>query len=258
MTDYLKPSDSYYNMLLHEDKAYGDLRFQHVEGGVTFGYRMLNHMLYALTNYEFDYFMRMDDDYFFCLENYLREVPLPMIKQFHWGWVHCIPGITRPEESMIMFSHDMILQFLTVDPLKLLCHPWADQMIASWSNLLDMTYLFRHDVRIHHDPIVSKKPELRRLSNVCKDYLSIHGTYPDDMRLFWKHRGPKISDQIPIKDLFRNSEVCPIRMPFDWKIFTDMWRYAPKLCINHPTWNTSKEVVAQGSYTGREGEDQKA
>ena len=55
--------------------------------------------VYALTHYDFDYFLRMDDDHFFCLENFLHEVPLPMIKQFHWGWVHCIPTITRAEEN---------------------------------------------------------------------------------------------------------------------------------------------------------------
>ena len=209
-------------------------------------------MVFALTHYDFEYFLRMDDDYFFCLENLLHEVPLPMIKQFHWGWVHCIPTITRPEESMIMFSRDVISTFLKQHPELLLCHPWADQMIASWSKELDMTYLFRHDTRIHHTPIVSNEPELRKEAEVCIKYIAIHGTYPEDMKLFWSHRGPTITEEKSSRDLFRNSEVCPIRAPFNWRQFINEWRYEPKYCITRPKWNTTKQTVLGGAYSGRQ------
>ena len=257
MTDFQRPGDEHYQLLQVEVEKYGDIRFQHVKGGVTFGQRMLNHMLYALTHYEFDYFLRMDDDYFFCLGNFLHEVPLPMIKHFHWGWVHCIPTITRAEESMILFSRDVIKEFLTQDPNKMLCHPWADQMIASWSKVLEMTFLFRHDNRIHHTPIVSQQPELRKIPDVCKYFISIHGTYPDDMKLFWTHRGPKRPEERPAKDLFMNSAVCPIKVPFNWRGFGAEWRYEPKFCINKPTWNTSGQFILKGSYGGREEEFRK-
>ena len=247
MTDYQNPGDKFYQMLQEESLKYKDIRFQTLGGGFDFGKRMLNHLMYALTHYEFDYFLRMDDDYFFCLENFLHEVPLPMIKQFHWGWVHCIPRITRPEESMILLSHDVMRSFVTQDSNKMLCHPWADQMIATWSKTIDMTYLFRHDSRIHHTPIVSVEPTLRQIPDVCKNYISIHGTYPDDMRLFYTHRGPKKPTVKPPKNLFMNSRVCPIKAPFDWRVFVPVWRFEPKLCINKPTWN-KKHSVHNNTY----------
>ena len=40
MTDFQKPGDQYYGLLQTENKKYGDLRFQHVESGITFGLRL--------------------------------------------------------------------------------------------------------------------------------------------------------------------------------------------------------------------------
>ena len=108
MTDWKENSTS----LIEEQSTYNDTEFQNLQGGVEFGKRFLYHMVWAMQNYEFDYFMRIDDDYFLCLKRFLYEIPLPMVKQYHWGYVHCIESLVRPEESIIMFSRDLVETFL--------------------------------------------------------------------------------------------------------------------------------------------------
>ena len=93
--------------------------FQPLSGGVEFGFRFIYHMLYAVNNYHFDYVIRMDDDVFFCLSKFLTQLPPAPLKQFHWGWVHCIPFITRADEMLKMFSYDVVRDFLNQDPNKL-------------------------------------------------------------------------------------------------------------------------------------------
>ena len=79
------------------------MRFQRLKGGVTFGIRFLYHMVWARLHYNFDYFLRMDDDYFFCLDRFLIELPVPMATNFALGYAHCVKRATRLDESMVLF-----------------------------------------------------------------------------------------------------------------------------------------------------------
>ena len=150
MTDFVDETSPYYQALQEETLKYDDIRFQHLAGGIQFGFRYLHHVIFSFLNYNFDYMMRMDDDYFFCMRRFLHELPVPMIPRFHWGWTHCQPRIVRPEESILLFSKDILQYFLLQDSDKMKCHPWADQMIGAWSKDLNLTKLFRHDARLHH------------------------------------------------------------------------------------------------------------
>ena len=78
-TDKVSPKNKYYASLEEEKKLHKDMRFQPLRGGIEFGVRFLYHMVWATSHYDFDYFVRVDDDYFFCLERFLWEVPLPMV-----------------------------------------------------------------------------------------------------------------------------------------------------------------------------------
>lgn len=253
MTDHQEPSSEFYNVVQNESAKYGDMRFQNLGGGIQFGVRYLYHAIFAMKHYDFDYFLRMDDDYFFCLDNFLQEIPQPMEKHFHWGWVHCIESITRPEESMILFSRDLLTKYLKQDPQKMKCHPWADQMIGEWTNDLKLLPIFRHDDRIHHVPIVSEEPSLRDERSICSKYIAIHGCYPPDMRLFWRQRGSNTGHSNNVKqNLKSNSHMCMYSKKFDWRIFIEEWKYEPKLCIGNPQWDTKKQSTTGGSYTGRQ------
>lgn len=258
-TDKQKPGDEYYDLIKNENQIHKDMYFQPLRGGIEFGIRFLYHMVWAMTHYEFDYFVRVDDDYFFCLERFLYELPQPMISNFHWGYTHCILEIVRPEESLILMSRDLMEYFLSQKPHTMRCHPWADQMIGVWTtDLILNDFVFRHDRRVHHKPIVSEKPQLRNTQNVCHKYIGIHGTYPDDMRLFWKQKGKgfnfssvKERDE-SIGNLESNSELCELVHNFNYFVFEPEWQYEPKRCIYNPIWDTRKQLVKGGVYAGRQ------
>ena len=248
MTDLQKPNSTYHNAIQAEQKEYGDLKFQDLKGGIQFGVRYINHVLFAFLNYNFDYLLRMDDDYFFCMNGFLSELPVPMEAMFHWGWTHCLQDIVRPEESMLLFSRDLLMRFLGQDPQKIKCHPWADQMIGAWAEDLNITKSFRHDPRLHHVPVVSKEPSLRTKKNLCQKYMGIHGCYAKDMLLLWENRGTNLTSKGTLKT---NSLLCIDDSGFKWDKFSWIWKYKPEPCISNPAWNTSKQTLSGGAYTGR-------
>ncbi|XP_002158539.2 lactosylceramide 1,3-N-acetyl-beta-D-glucosaminyltransferase [Hydra vulgaris] len=257
-TDRQQPGDKYYENLLSEYNKYGDIQFQPLRGGVEFGMRFLYHLVWAMNYYEFDYFLRSDDDYFLCFERFLLELPQPMQKEFHWGFVHCISELVRPEESLILLSRDLVEIFLSQPPQLILCHPLADQMIGVWVTGLGMNNLYRHDYRLHHAPIVDQAPHLRNKKNICRKFIGIHGTYSNDMHLFWQSKGmPLINKTIKdlnekLGNLITNSEVCELVHNFNYLNFEPEWQYEPQRCIYNPLWDTGKQAVLDGVYIGRQ------
>lgn len=63
------------SVLANESAKYGDLEFMPVPKGYNFGLRLLWLMEWSVGRYEFDFFLRMDDDYFVCLKRLLFEIP---------------------------------------------------------------------------------------------------------------------------------------------------------------------------------------
>ena len=251
MTDNPEPNSTYYNAIQEEQQKNGDLRFQQLQGGFQFGLRYLNHIAFAFKNYVFDYMLRMDDDYFFCMNQFLHELPIPMEPMFHWGWTHCIPGISRSEESMVLFSRDLLMLFLYQDAEKIKCHPLADQMIGIWRTELKIKPIFRHDSRLHHHPTVSQVPSLRTEKNLCQKYMGIHGCYSQDMLLLWENKG-EASTVSNGNNLKNYSKICTDESDFKWDKFYGFWRFEPKLCILDLMWDTSRHSLSKGAYGGRE------
>lgn len=251
ITDYQGPGDRYFHLVHNEKMQYDDLHFQFVESGVTFGKRFLSHLLFAETMYDYDYFLRIDDDQFLCLDRLLLELPYPVEKHFHWGWLHLQFDIRRPEESIIMFSHDVVLTFLTQDIDSFYCHPLADQMIVTWLVQLNITTLLRHDNRIHHVPPLREIPYLKAKLDICKSFIAIHGVYNLEMLQLWAHRGEELkSVDGNLKD---NSIRCVITVPYDWTLMGNPYQFEPKLCVSDPEWDTAKLLGnSSSSYSGRQ------
>ena len=63
------------SVLANESAKYGDLEFMPIPKGYNFGLRLLWLMEWSVERYDFDFFLRMDDDYFVCLKRLLFEVP---------------------------------------------------------------------------------------------------------------------------------------------------------------------------------------
>ena len=63
------------SVLANESAKYGDIEFMPIPKGYNFGLRLLWLMEWSLERFEFDFYLRMDDDYFVCLKRLLFEIP---------------------------------------------------------------------------------------------------------------------------------------------------------------------------------------
>ena len=61
--------------LMNESAKYGDIEFMPIPKGYNFGLRLLWLMEWSMERYDFDFYLRMDDDYFVCLKRLLFEIP---------------------------------------------------------------------------------------------------------------------------------------------------------------------------------------
>lgn len=249
MTDRQSPGSKYHEALQVESEEYDDLSFQNLKGGWDFYLRFLNHVVYTFFNYQFDYLLRLDDDYYFCMEKFLGEVPIPMQREFHWGFVHCESRSVRPDESTLLFSKDILIRFLSQDQSSMKCAALADLSIGYWVQDLGLKNFFRHDQRLYHDPPVPKNPRLKSENNICSKYIGIHGSYPNDTRSFWNRRG-QLEPNSKTGDLKTNSRECRLS-GLNYKALPRRFTFKPKLCVNMPTWDTM-QTQEDGSYIGRE------
>ena len=161
--------------------------------------------------------------------------------------LHCISGIVRIDEGLMILSADLVHEFLR-DKDKLLCHKYGDQAMAMWiyRSMKREPVTWFGDARVHHDPPASFLFEFRQRKEICHTYLSLHGSYPTEMREFMriieKERRNFGTDYTipPIVD------VCPFRREnFNWDMMTGQFHTRPRPCKDEPIW-VSKHV-----YRGR-------
>ncbi|CAH3164081.1 unnamed protein product, partial [Porites lobata] len=67
MTDGLITDQIQHNLILKEKDKYKDIKLQPLKGGRGwFGFRFLNQIKWAAAKFNFQYLLRIDDDYFLC------------------------------------------------------------------------------------------------------------------------------------------------------------------------------------------------
>jgi hypothetical protein len=94
-----------------ESKTYGDVLFNRGKSGYTdFAARGEQHLEWALKTFNFDYYLRLDDDGVLCLDRLvyqLKRVHLepPQTSMLFWGKYHCHQHISRADENFMLFSH---------------------------------------------------------------------------------------------------------------------------------------------------------
>jgi len=225
-----------------ERNKYNDLELQPLLGGREFGLRFLNHVKWAMAKFDFQYLLRIDDDYFLCLKRLLAELPTRPKENLVWGHFHCEVGITWIDESFMIFSHDIIHNFLSQNESTMLCHPHADQQIGLWLNNVP-TKTYFHDKRLHHDPPASFAPHFVNITNVCDSYLGLHGTYVNKMRYFGENANDTAKDAHPMPNF---STLCRTTA-FDHTKFSAPFRFDPKPCKDNPSWDLERKM-----FVGRE------
>ena len=239
LTDNLNSSHESYPQVMREQDEFGDMRFQNIVSGFLFGLRYIYHLVYAFLNYDFQYILRTDDDYFICLDRLLYELPSRTLPMFHWGYVHLDrPSVIRPDESIAMFSKDVIARYLFQDPSTLYCHAMGGQQVALWTANLNIKKIFRHDSRLLHDDIIRNAKAVLSKKSFCEKYIGIHRSLPNYMMHFWKYRYSSNSKFHFKGNLMTNLRLIDTRGVFNWNDFGPEARYEPQLCIKKSVWTS--------------------
>ena len=208
-------------------------------------------MEWAIQRHKFDFFLRIDDDHFLCLERLLFELDFRPKKALYWGFVHCKAKIVRVDEAWLLLTSDLIEEFLQKRNSSLPCMPHADQAIAMWINnsSKNVTY-FMDNQRIVHKS--AGKDQKFFTKDVCQRFLSLHGSYPRQMRQFWLvshvlgNRNNKNTDY-NITAIQPFASLCQHSPQFDHRGFIPAFRFEPKPCSQNPKWSISDEL-----HRGRE------
>ena len=133
LTDGLHFEESQKESLLKERNIFGDIFFSPTQNGaIMYGHRFLYLAMWAKAKFNFQYLLRLDDDYFVCIDRLVNELPFRPKTSLSWGWYHCKWNIVRMDEAWSLFSEDVIEQFLAQDLNSMLCHPFGDQTFTLW------------------------------------------------------------------------------------------------------------------------------
>ncbi|XP_001633076.2 beta-1,3-galactosyltransferase 6 [Nematostella vectensis] len=237
-TDSLSALDeSLRNALIKENGLYGDVEFMSVPRGFNFARRFLWILEWSTRNYEFDFVLRIDDDYFLCLGRLLAELPQrAKTPRLYWGYIHCVTeGQVRVDEGFLLLSADLVNEFVG-NKSSLLCHPFGDQAVAMWlNNRTDVTRF--HDPRVVHT-VTSTKPEFKKVKNLCGTYLALHGSYLHDNLIYWNNVKSNLDMDYWVPSIQPFHEVCKLSTFFDWrKMVGKLYRWEPKPCATNTVWD---------------------
>ena len=249
MTDGENLGNSTQKDIETEQMKHKDLILLPMSPSIKFGHRLLHQLKWA-TNYNFDYFVRVDDDVFLCFDRLLYDLQFTPVTKFIWGWFHCIQDLVRPDENTLIISYDVVHTFLSQQ--SMVCHPMSDQQIAIWVEFLQMHHIYYHHPGIMHDPPASSIVSKLRQENICDHYSALHGTYPKEMKIFWKHRGID-RKEYPRTHPIPMSDYCFYPLVLKWWKFDSKWRFAPEFCHKDSNWKNSNLIGSNETfYQGRE------
>lgn len=211
------------------------MEFQPLLGGKEFGLRFLYHIKWASATYDFQYFLRTDDDYFVCLKKLVNELPLRPKQNLCWGWFHCEYNNTWMDESWMVYSRDVIEKFLGQDARTMLCHPHADQQIGLWLNDIP-DRLYFHDDRLNH--LVPESFDWQA-SNVCYKHMGVHRAFASRMLQL----GKDSRDGAAVVPALGNySAYCQYKI-FNYREFQGgRFFYEPKPCVENVLWVQSHRL----------------
>jgi len=250
-TDEIRSDTANRELYIQEQINNHDLEYMPYKGGYNFALRLLWMFKWFTQNYEFDFFLRVDDDYFICMDRLLKELP-HRPTPIYWGWIHCEPGIVRVDDGFMILSRDIIEEVLGRLNTTLVCSAFGDQAVASWiqESSKDIIY-FLDNSRIIHQEVTSYMGNKYLIPNICNTYLGLHGTYPDYMRKYWKlyideHHAYGRDYSIPAITPFEYA--CEHSKDFNFEVFEPPYYSERKLCKYNPTFKGSNE-----QYLGREG-----
>ena len=253
-TDGLQLTKEVQKNLSAEQKIHRDIEFMPFEETRIFGIRFLYQIMWAKAKYEFKFMLHMDDDYFLCLEKLKSELYHRPKKSLVWGSYHCsFKDIIYVDEAWIIFSSDVIEQFLSQDPQTILCHPHSDQQIAVWLSTLygsKKSLIEFHDGRLHHYPPARKLDKFNNLPQVCDNFLGVHGSSPEMIKKFGRNSADR-RRILKLPKLTRITETCHFPNVFNISKVAGMYQFDLRPCITNPRW-----TPGEGMWRGTQWDQQ--
>lgn len=239
--------------LISERDLFSDLEFTPTPGGYWMSHRFLYALFWAFKHYKFNFFLRLDDDYFLCLNHMMDDLRYRKGETFlYHGWLKCTPRMVAMDEGFVLFSVDLLHEIVRRNN-SLCCHPFGDQMIAMWLYRLEregynISYFADNDRLLH------SYGDFQAKNNLCSTMLGIHQAYPSQMLHYWNLTSTTWFktkfEFIPRKKYFR---YCPFPRGWDWKLLWKTYRHEPKACWEKGvSWPTLRNFTI---HQGRESEN---
>ena len=144
----------------------------------------------------------------------------------------------------MIVSNDLVQHFIEEEHKSLMCHPYGDQAMQMWiNNIRDVTYF--GDPRVSFG-VSANEPILELHSDICKDFIALHGSYPIQIEQYWQRL---------LTTSWKTYHVPAITYPcgeqdktYIYKNFQGMYHAKPVACKYFPVWNISD------FYVGRSGQ----
>lgn len=180
--------------LREESAAHGDLVLMDIDPGMNFALKLVSAIRWMSTEFTFDFFLRLDDDYFLCLKRLLDELEETLAEVEHppaifGGKVLCnVLKMRRIDEAYLLLSAKLVRRILETPDLQ--CGSDAG-VTASWwfakGNQLNQL----GDVEWVNDPRLDHQVGFANLrqtygGDICVEHMGVHRQYPEAMLNIWE------------------------------------------------------------------------
>lgn len=216
--------DEVWDNLEKEVASTQDITLQPLDSGYgrpddnSFGKRALFQIRWANYYFDYDYYLRVDDDSFLCLHKLLYEIKSSPREQYMWGRFWCREGRNRADENFLLLSRD-VANFVVDDRYMGKIIPFDDKVTFGWnfgylSWILNLT-IFDDQSRLdsqqgylteymHATTVTDYEP----LSMFCDKFVHAHHVHAAVMTETFLRTKTKLMYTIPQRTSPR--ETCPL------------------------------------------------
>ncbi|CAM9705879.1 unnamed protein product [Ectocarpus sp. 4 AP-2014] len=181
--------------LEEESAVHGDLVLMDIDPGMNFALKLVWAMRWMSKHFSFDFFLRLDDDYFLCLGRLLDELDVTLAEAEHplniyAGHRYCeVWGRARIDEAYLLLSSALVGRVLSAPDL--VCSGHAGVTAAWWftkgnplNRMGDVEWV--HDPRLDHEGDLLLDSPKEQYADVCTTHMGVHHAYPDSIAELWE------------------------------------------------------------------------
>lgn len=185
-----------------ESAAHDDLIYLDVARGFNFPVKLLAAMRAMHERYTFDFFLKLDDDYFLCIQRLLNELEIlrdamaagKQAPLLYGGYFRCEPDNIRADEAFLLLSTGAVQRAVATPDLE--CIKFAGMTAGWWftaGNALNKNGDVQHfdDPRLDHYgnwwlPVRRGGARHDEFAAVCQTHMGVHFTYAGNMVALWE------------------------------------------------------------------------